>query len=94
MKTNDITQALDSALKDTGRSLKVSTAEFAQHVTERGAYLASVAGQVGFDLAMRAEEEGCRIVGGVKAVHEADGVDGKILGIVSLSLRVLAGGAA
>lgn len=94
MNQQNIKEALASALTSTGRELRYSAAEVAQYVAARAAYLATLAGQAGFEQAMQAEQDCCRIFAGVRAVEQADAIDGKVLGIMQLGLQVLAGAAA
>lgn len=93
MLQNQIGKALQSVVSETGKSLRASAAEVAAYVAQRGAYLATLAGQAGFAEAEQAELESCRLFAGVAAVHEADAVDGRVLGIIQLGLTIAAGAA-
>lgn len=93
MLQNQIANELQRVVTDTGRELRTSAAEVASYVAQRGAYLATLAGQAGFDEAAAAERDACRLFAGVAVAREADAVDGRVLGIIQLGLTIAAGAA-
>lgn len=93
MIQNQIAAELQRVVTDTGRELRANAAQVAAYVAQRGAVLAGLVGQEGFDEARQAELDSCRIYAGVAAANEADSIDGRILGIVQLGLTIVAGAA-
>jgi hypothetical protein len=86
MGPNDFRLLLDSALKETGASLEQSTAEVAQYAAERTAYLSTLVGQPGFELAVQAERDAVALFAGIVAVGQAQAVQGRIIGVIQGAL--------
>jgi hypothetical protein len=85
------TQLIDlfkNAAAETGQQLRFDSANLAAYTAERAAWLATLAGQPGFDEAMIAERDNALLRAGIAAVDNADALDNRIVGIVTTVLSV------
>jgi len=87
---------LDSVVRETGISLKKTTAQVANYMAERAAHLANGATEDGFPEAVLAERDNVLLFAGVAAVGNAQAFDSRVLGIVQgalfIGIQALAGG--
>lgn len=79
-------QLIDSALSETGASLKESSQEVAAYAASRAAFLSTIVGQPGFEQAVIAERDNVALFAGVVAVGQAVAVQAKIVGIIQGAL--------
>lgn len=85
---SEFTVLLTSAIKETGAQLKTSASELALYASERAAYLAGIANEPGFELAVKAERDAVALKAGISAVNEARAVDQRIVGIIHGALMI------
>ena len=86
--TDKLRDAIAASLRETGGSLKTSSAEVAAYAATRAAHLATISNEPGFDEALIAERDNVLAFAGVSAVRNADAVDARIIGLIHGALAV------
>jgi hypothetical protein len=89
--TENMRRLLDEAIRETGRTLQQSATDVAAYAASRAAHLATIAGQPGFEEALRAERNAVAMFAGLSATAEADRADQRIVGIIHGALAIAAG---
>lgn len=89
--TGDLKALFEDAIAETGVSLQVGAAELAAYAAERSAHLATLVGDPGFMLAVRAERDAVSLRAGITAVQQADAADARIVGVIQGALSFAAG---
>lgn len=84
-------QLLKDALKETGASMSASAKEVAQFMHERALHLSAIAGQPGFDQALRAERNSVAMRAGLKLADNAELADQRLVGLIQGMLGIAAG---
>lgn len=84
----DIKEILEDAVVETGVELKTTPQELAKYILQRASHLASIAGEVGYSLAMRAERDNVALKAGIAITKIADAADARIIGIIQASLKI------
>lgn len=83
---------LKDAAREMGIELKGNLHEVRLYTIQRAAHLASIAGQPGWERAMRVERNNIALMLGIQLVTVADAADNRILGIIQGALATAAGG--
>lgn len=83
---SEFLQLIDSALQETGVSLKASSAEVAVYAAGRAAFLSTIIGQPGFEQAVIAERDNVALFAGIAAVNQAVAVQARIVGVIQGAL--------
>ena len=99
MKIGDeLKTLLKDATTELGVELSGNLVEAALYADQRAAYLATIVGQVGFDLALRAERDSVALKLGLETVASADAADYRLVGIIqgvlAIGAKALTGGLA
>lgn len=77
---------LRDALRETGHTITVSTAELAAYTLQTATKLTAAIGQPGFDEAVRAARDAVAMFAGLSAAREADRADQRLFGILTGAL--------
>jgi hypothetical protein len=78
----DFGDIIQSAANDAGVELGKAKADVTLYAQERAAHLQTIAGQPGFDEALRAEANAVIIFAANRAVDLADAQDAKVWGVI------------
>ena len=89
--TENLKSLFEDAIAETGVSLQVGAAELAAYAAERSAHLATLVGDPGFSIALRAERDAVALRAGITAVQEGDAADARIVGVIHGALSIAAG---
>lgn len=79
---------IDSALQETGASLKQSSQEVAAYAAQRAAFLSTLVGQPGFEQAVIAERDNVALFAGIVAVGQVVAIQAKIVGVIQGALFI------
>lgn len=82
----DFKKLLIDSLTETGLSLRAGLDSVAQYAAARATYLATLVGQPGFELAVRAERDSVAIFAGLVATQEARAADARVIGVIQGAL--------
>jgi len=85
-----IEQLLQDAIDETDADLKVSVGKAKIMMAKEGARLATVVGEPGFDMVLRASRDNIALQLGVDASLEASAVDSRLVGIIQAVLMGVA----
>ncbi len=86
----DFKALLKDAFDEAGKELRIDLNALALYAQERAAHLATLAGQPGFELALRAERDNVTLRAGIAAVEQADATDQRIVGLIHGALGIAA----
>lgn len=86
----ELKQLLESAIKETGGNLAVSSKELANYMSERAAHLSTIVGQTGFHMAVIAERDSVALRAGLNATNFGDGVTQRLVGLLQGALALAA----
>ena len=87
---DDFQALFEDAITETGVSLQVGATELAAYAAERSAHLATLVGDRGFSMAVRAERDAVALKAGIVAVRQGDQADARIVGIIQGGLSLAA----
>ena len=82
--TDDFFAVFEDAIAETGASLQVGAAELAVYAAERSAHLATLVGDPGFSMAVRAERDAVALKAGIVVVQQADLADARLQRLVAV----------
>lgn len=80
--------AIEASLRETGGSLKRTSAEVATYTAQRAAHLATIVGQAGHAEAVIAERDAVCLFAGIAATREADAADQRVVGLIHGALAL------
>lgn len=84
-------EMIREAAKEVGVKTKVGGRSLAAYMYERAAHLATIAGQKGFEKALRAERNNVALAAGLAVDDAAAAGDRFLVGVIQGALRVAAG---
>lgn len=87
---NEFRDLIKSYLAETGEELDASADELAVYAASRAAHLATIAGEPGFEVAVRAERDSIALKAGIAVTLNAAAADQRLIGIIQGSLQVAA----
>lgn len=87
----DFQSVIAAALDETGATLRQGAAEIAAVTAMRGAELASLVGQPGYDQAVIAARDEISLIAGISIVNKADKTANRVRSVIQGSLMFVAG---
>jgi hypothetical protein len=93
MNTQPFQAQIDAFVRETGASLRASSADLAQQTAASAAHLAAIANEPGIEEAIAREVSTLRLAAGIAAIEDARAADHRLVGMFVGFLAAAAGGA-